>query len=249
MTDDDVFFACDGEKLSCYVTAPRGPAVDGAAVPSTAVLMHGAGAGSKERLLPLLADLAARGCRVVTFDFSGHGGSTGSLGELSLERRFTQACAVIEAYVPPGDTLLLVGFSMSGQTVADLAAHYGPRVAAIGLCAPAVYAERAWPVRFAEGFTEIIRTPDSWRHSPALDVYRAYTGRAVLVVPAVDAVIPPAVTEAVTDALSTRSRFTPLVFDRASHQLGLWLGENPAERGRFADALLDRVPDLTGRNT
>jgi pimeloyl-ACP methyl ester carboxylesterase len=241
---EERIFECDGERLTCSVASasPVDPVdrVDGSPGTPTAVLLHGAGRGSKERLLGLLADFAARGCRAVAFDFSGHGGSTGTLADLSLERRFTQARAVIDAYVPAGDPLLLVGFSMSGQSVADLTAHYGPRVVALGLCAPAVYAERAWPVPFGGGFTEIIRTPESWRDSPALRVYGEFTGRAVLAVPAHDAVIPPAVTEALAAALGRRSDFTRLVLDEANHQLGLWLGDHPGERARLADTLLGR---------
>jgi pimeloyl-ACP methyl ester carboxylesterase len=71
-------------------------------------------------------DFAARGCRALAFDFSGHGESSGELRELSLARRLRQAGAVIDRHVPPGDGLILVGFSMSGQTVADLVARYGP---------------------------------------------------------------------------------------------------------------------------
>ncbi len=141
------------------------------------MLLHGAGDGCAGRLLPLLAEFVARGCRGLAFDFSGHGQSTGALAESSLRRRFAQAVAVIDARVPGDGPLVLVGFSMSGQTVADLAAHYGERVAALGLCAPAVYAAAAWPVPFGAGdgrFSEIIRAADSWRESPALDVLRAY---------------------------------------------------------------------------
>ena len=114
----------------------------------TAVLLHGAGRGSKERLLPLLDEFVAHGCRALAFDFSGHGESSGALAELSLRRRFEQAVAVIDAHTPADGPLVLVGFSMSGQTVADLARHYGARVAALGLCAPAVYAGEAWDVPF-----------------------------------------------------------------------------------------------------
>jgi aminoglycoside phosphotransferase (APT) family kinase protein len=142
---------------------------------------------------------------------------------------------------------------MSGQTVADLAGHYGRRVVALGLCAPAVYGAEAWQVPFGEGgstsrssevesgggrFSEIIRAPDSWRQAPALDVLRGYDGRAVLAVPGTDAVIPPAVTEAVTDALTARAQFTRLEFPDADHMLGLWLREHAADRARFVDAVL-----------
>ena len=139
----------------------HGGAPDGDPGRAAVVLLHGAGNGSKERLLPLLAEFVAHGCQGLAFDFSGHGESTGQLSGLSLRRRFEQAVAVIDAQVPADGPLVLVGFSMSGQTVADLAGHYGERVAALGLCAPAVYAAEAWDVPFGDGdgrFSEIIRT-------------------------------------------------------------------------------------------
>ncbi|WP_406015056.1 alpha/beta fold hydrolase [Streptomyces sp. NBC_00984] len=222
-----------GERLSgVYGGEPSG---------TTAVLLHGAGTGSKERLLPPVREFVAHGCRTIAFDFSGHGESTGRLGELSLRRRFEQALAVIEAYAGADGPLVLVGFSMSGQTVADLARHYGDRVAAMGLCAPAVYAAEAWDEPFGDGngrFSGIIRWPDSWREAPALDTLRAYESRAVLAVPGTDAVIPPAVTEAVQEALAARAQYTRLDLPDASHQLGLWLGDHGDDRREFVAAVL-----------
>ncbi|WP_431046358.1 alpha/beta hydrolase [Streptomyces sp. P1-3] len=152
-------FACDGELLSCAALDPAVEARPGVeANPGAedgdrpaAVLLHGAGTSDEGRFSGLLGDLAARGHQALCFDFSGHGASSGRLPHLSLRRRFTQARAVIDAHVPPGRRLLLIGFSMSGQTVADLVAHYGSRVAAIGLCAPAVYDRAAWDVPFGDG--------------------------------------------------------------------------------------------------
>ncbi|MCT2541293.1 MULTISPECIES: alpha/beta fold hydrolase [Streptomyces] len=227
-----------GERLSgVYGGEPSG---------ATAVLLHGGGTGSKERLLPLVREFVAHGCRTIAFDFSGHGESTGRLGELSLRRRFEQAVAVIEAYAGADGPLVLVGFSMSGQTVADLARHYGDRVVALGLCAPAVYAAEAWDEPFGDGngrFSGIIRRPDSWREAPALDALRAYGSRAVLAVPGTDAVIPPAVTEAVQEALAARAQYTRLDLPDAPHQLGLWLGDHGDDRREFVAAVLTGLDD------
>ncbi|MES5825026.1 phosphotransferase [Streptomyces sp. RG80] len=208
---------------------------------ATAVLLHGAGNGSKERLLPLLAEFLDRGLGGLALDFSGHGESTGELRELSLRRRFEQAVAVIDARVPADGPLVLIGFSMSGQTVADLVRHYGRRVTAVGLCSPAVYAAEAWDVPFGEGdgrFSEILRTPDSWRGSPALEGLRGFEGRAVLAVPGQDAVVPSAVTEAVQEALSARAQYTRLELPDADHFLGLWLRDHADDRREFVDLLL-----------
>ncbi|MGW0475624.1 alpha/beta fold hydrolase [Streptomyces coeruleorubidus] len=229
--------AVDGERLS-GLSGGTGP---GEPARATAVLLHGAGNGSKERLLPLLSEFAAHGCHALAFDFSGHGESTGLLPELSLRRRFEQAVSVIDAHARVDGPLVLVGFSMSGQTVADLVRHYGDRVAALGLCAPAVYAAQAWDVPFGAGdgrFSEIIRRPGSWRESPALDVLRGYEGRAVLAVPGTDEVIPPAVTEAVSEALARRAQFTHWELPDAEHRLGLWFRDHPGDVREFVTAVL-----------
>lgn len=223
--------------------APEGDAPEGPA--SDVVVLHGAGNGSKAPLVPLLQEFAARGHRALAFDFSGHGESTGRLGELSLRRRFDQAASVIGAQVAAGAPLTLVGFSMSGQTLADLVRHFGPRVTALGMCAPAVYAAEAWEVPFGEGtgpFSEIIRRPDGWRDSPALAALRAYGGRAVLAVPRTDEVIPPAVTRAVGEALAVRAGLTRVEFPEATHRLGAWFGEHAGDRRHFVDAVTPPVP-------
>ncbi|MCT9089685.1 alpha/beta fold hydrolase [Streptomyces sp. ASQP_92] len=228
----------DGEQLSgVYGGDPSG---------ATAVVLHGAGTSSKERSLPLVREFVARGCRGVAFDFSGHGESTGKIAELSLRRRFEQAVSVIDAYAAPDRPLVLVGFSMSGQTVADLVRHYGDRVAALGLCAPAVYTAEAWDVAFGDAngrFSGIIRQPDSWCGAPALEVLEAYDGRAVLAVPGTDTVIPPSVTEAVEAALTKRAQYTRFDLPDAQHQLGLWFRDRAEDRHEFVEALLTGLED------
>ncbi|MEU2625286.1 alpha/beta fold hydrolase [Streptomyces sp. NPDC007157] len=228
----------DGERLSgVYGGDPAGV---------TAVVLHGAGTSSTERLLPLVREFVAQGCRGVAFDFSGHGESTGELRESSLRQRFEQAVAVIDAYAGADGPLVLVGFSMSGQTVADLVRHYGDRVTALGLCAPAVYTAEAWDVYFEDGngrFSGIIRQQDSWREAPALEALRAYEGRAVLAVPGTDAVIPPAVTEAVQDALAARAQYTRFDLPDAQHQLGMWFRDHGDDRREFVEAVLTGLDD------
>ncbi|MFJ9518031.1 alpha/beta hydrolase [Kitasatospora sp. NPDC101801] len=203
--------------------------------------MHGAGASDQRVHQQLAQLLAGRGCRAITFDFTGHGASSGQLRELSLGDRFEQARAVISSLAPDDDQLVLVGASMSGQTVADLVGHYGARVEAVGLLAPAVYPRGAWPLRFDAGFTEAIRVPQGWRDSAALDAYAAFAGRAVLAVPVHDHVIPDAVNQALVQALSTRADFHHLVFPDATHHLGRYFKARPEDCAKVADALTTAV--------
>ncbi|WP_280671002.1 MULTISPECIES: alpha/beta hydrolase [unclassified Kitasatospora] len=210
----------------------------GARAGLSAVVLHGAGTADQYVHQQLARLLAERGCQSVSPDFSGHGASTGLLQKLSLERRFQQARAVIDELVPAGDQLLLVGASMSGQTVADLLCHYGSRVPAVALLAPAVYPRRAWSLPFDAGFTEVIRTREAWRDSAALETYADFTGRAVLAVPAEDHVIPPAVNRALVQALSSRADFTHLEFSDATHHLGRYFQAHPQKCAHLADLLV-----------
>ncbi|MGW6791610.1 hypothetical protein [Streptomyces chartreusis] len=135
---------------------------------------------------------------------------------------------------------------MSGQTVADLVRHYGDRVAALGLCTPAVYTAEAWDVPFGDRngrFSGIIRQSDSWREAPALEVLRAYEGQAVLAVRGTDTVIPAAVIEAVQDVLAARAQYTRFDLPDAQHQLGVWFRDHGDDRRAFVEAVLTGLDD------
>src|SRR6266516_266371 len=80
----------DGEVLACCDHMPPAPL-------GRALLLHGAGKSNQRRYVPFVTDLVRYGLRVCTFDFSGHGLSSGVLAELSLQRRLRQARAVLRA--------------------------------------------------------------------------------------------------------------------------------------------------------
>ncbi|MEU1286162.1 alpha/beta hydrolase [Kitasatospora sp. NPDC005856] len=231
----------DGEQLSVYTVTPE-PGAGATADRPGVVILHGAGTGSKERNLPLAEEFAALGHPAVALDFSGHGESTGELRDLSLRRRRDQAAAVIGEVLGADRPLALVGFSMSGQTLADLVALYGRRVAALAACAPGIYGTEAWDVPFGSGFTELIRRPDSWRNSSAPGTFARFDGRALLVLPEHDAVIPPGVTDLVRASLAARADFSELRLAGADHRLGLWLADHPEDRRRLVNALLRPRP-------
>ncbi|MBC3841116.1 alpha/beta fold hydrolase [Streptacidiphilus sp. 4-A2] len=215
-------FRAGDATLAGFTVAPRDGG-DG----RTAVLLHGAGTASKERLLPLALDLAEAGVGSVALDFAGHGDSSGELSGQSLAVRHAQAVELVEGFVPSDHRLTLVGFSMSGQTVADLLATYGNRVSRLCLCAPAVYDAAARDVPFGHGFTDLIRRPGSWRTSDAFAAYARFAGQAVLLVPGRDEVIPPDVTSALRAALATRSELVEIVLHDAGHRIGLTLANRP----------------------
>jgi pimeloyl-ACP methyl ester carboxylesterase len=218
-------------SLACYRVNGREDAK------SSAILLHGAGVANKERTLALGIEMAVGVGEVLALDFVGHGESSGKLQQSSLEHRFLQAKHLIDTQVDASADLILVGFSISGQTVGDLIRHFGERVAAIGLCAPAIYTQHAWTVRFDSGFTELIREEGSWMESGALNCFRSFTGRSVLAAPESDDIIPAGVTSLIAQALNG-SDLTRLVFRRAGHQLGVHFRDDRADRLEFTRTLL-----------
>ncbi|MEU6383104.1 hypothetical protein ABZ847_06005 [Streptomyces bauhiniae] len=72
----------------------------------------------------------------------------------------------------------------------------------------------------------------------ALLALRDFAGRAVLVTPGTDTVIPAEVTNAVEEALCTRAQYSRLELPDADHKLGLWFRDHPEDGRRLAAALL-----------
>lgn len=130
------------------------------------LVLHGAGAANKERVLPLIECMVSLGYATHAFDAVGHGATGGDLQISSLRDRSEQAMAVIKARslkVP----VVLVGASMGGFTALDLATRYRLGAKAIILLAPAVYANEAYRVNFGPAFSNEIRKPQSWQNADA----------------------------------------------------------------------------------
>lgn len=153
--------------------------------------LHGAGSSSKERALYLLNELAARsGLGAFTFDFSGHGESSGRIRELSLKLREKQALEAIHMF---GDEPLhIMGSSMGGDTVLRMLRHTCPR--SLILFAPALYSDTAFDVPFADDFRSIITAPESWKNaSSTLNLLEKYAGQLLIFIGEDDDVVPPGV--------------------------------------------------------
>ena len=129
----------DGILVHYFEEAP--PAGAGPRASPAVVLVHGFGssAASCRHVMRLLADRLRT--RVVAFDMPGFG-----LTERPRRLADYDASAVLEGVVDAlglGDRLLLVGHSLGGRVVADLAARPSSLVAAAILVAPAVAAPPA----------------------------------------------------------------------------------------------------------
>lgn len=215
----------DGEQLCCEYSLAA----------ENVVILHGAGQSNRRRYYSLAEEILRQGKGVILFDFSGHGDSTGTLAELSLQRRMTQARTVIDTLLPTG-AFYLAGFSMSGQTVCDLLPVYGDRVKGILLACAAAYRPDIYDIPFGNSeFTTKLRE-GGWQDSVSRDNLLAYKGRVVLAMGEQDEVIPKGVTELLkTSALSPQY----IEYPGVAHGLMTWLGDHPEEQAKLVQALID----------
>ncbi|MEV5785010.1 alpha/beta fold hydrolase [Streptomyces sp. NPDC052287] len=233
--------AWDAERLSFFEVMPDQGEVEQECI----VLMHGGGSGdNKEPSLPLAEDLAARGYRVLALDFTGSGESSGEWSKLTLDRRRDQAASLIQGCLPAQAPLILIGFSMSGQTAADLASRFGERVTRLVLCAPGVYSRTLRDTAFGDKSFPILafHLPELWADSPALDVLATFGGRTLLVLPEYEEEVPPGMAGLIEKSLRANPRVTTLRLEGAGHLLDQWLASHPMDRQAVISGFCDRLP-------
>lgn len=197
--------------------------------------LHGGGQSSRRGIQYLLAGLANGGVASASFDFSGHGESSGQVEGSSLNERMAQAMAVA-GRVAPGRALSLIGTSMGGHIACSLIERLQPP--ALVLFCPAAYVAQAQDAPFGPRFQHILRSTVDYASSPAFDAIEGYEGRLLLVYGTADAVIP----AQVLDQYERRARKAKSVevvrLEGAGHKLHDWLPSHPRDHERVLDAVL-----------
>ncbi len=131
--------------------------------------------------------LIREGISTVAFDFVGHGDTGGQLKSSSLKNRTRQTCRVVDS-LNLQQPFAVIAASMSAYTAVKLLERYDIRC--LVLLVPAMYSARAYSIPFNQGFTSLIRQPQSWLTSDAWQILAEYTGRLLIVGAENDQVIP-----------------------------------------------------------
>lgn len=207
---------------------------EGRSVEKRVLSLHGAGAAVRQRTFYLADFLTTNGAQFVTFDFSGHGESSGTLEESSLRLRKEQALEVARVALD-AKVDVLMGNSMGGFIAVELLASLDPE--SVVLLCPAMYDRRAFDVCFDSTFTTILRAPESFRNNDAAAKLQAYQGRVMLVIGENDKVIPSAVMEIYEEAAGRAAELRSLVIPNAPHVLHVWAAENPIEGAVLIDKI------------
>lgn len=191
------------------------------------LVLHGAGDSNRGRFQMLREDLFAEGISSVAFDFVGHGDTGGDLKGSSLSSRTRQACRVVDS-LNLQQPFSVIGASMSAYTSVKLLQHY--QIKSLILLVPAMYTPQAYSIPFNQGFSDIIRQPQSWDRSDAWRILADYTGRLLIVAGENDQIIPRGVINRIYDSAVNAAERELYMAPNASHFVFTDLrANNPAE--------------------
>lgn len=199
------------------------------------MFLHGAGTADRSRFAELRKQIAQEGVTSIAFDFIGHGQTGGDLKKTSLFERTEQVLKVLKDLQITWP-ITLVSASMSGYTsvkVAEMA-----DVKAMILLAPAMYTEQAYSVPFGDGFSEIIREPNSWQMSDAWEILKSYTGGLVIYQAELDHVVPRELIDKIHSSAEKANPLELVVIKDGTHPLGKFLQEHPDESENVAQKII-----------
>lgn len=201
----------------------------------TALLLHGAGASTKNRLLPLANALARHGYQSLTFSFPGHGSSSGLLENSSLKERRDVAEALMRRFnfMKPD---IAVGVSMGAHTAVSLLASNPKRCKTLALLVPAAYSAQAEDIAFNKGFTQIIRQANSYQDSNVWNILGTFSGNMAIISAGKDTVIPKKVLELYKQS-ADKAQLADITVAESPHRITTWLNDNPTRIENLARAL------------
>lgn len=194
---------------------------------SSVLFLHGAGQiTTREFFDPIRAHLFAHQIPSAAFDFIGHGETGGSLQSSSLLQRFNQSCDVIES-LSLSQPLSIVASSMSGYTAIKLLEKY--QIENLILIVPAAYHAGAFRVPFDQGFSDLIRQPQSWLHTDAWEILKQYRGNLLLITAENDEVVPNEINKRMYDsAVNAHKKWHVVPY--SPHKVLTFLAQHPEKQ-------------------
>lgn len=202
--------------------------------------LHGGGTTSCKELMHYIArPFLEKNIGMVSFDFSGHGQSSGELKKGSLQKRTLEATQIIKHFSSQ-KPLIVCALSMSGHVAAKIIEQFS--VDTLILFCPALYSSKAFDVQFDQGFTQIIREFESWRDTDVFHALESFAGKLLVVMGDKDAVIPPGVIEFFMKHTPKASKKEIYTIENCPHKIFEWIDNKPEElrklHGKIAEYII-----------
>ena len=208
-------------------------------IPPQFVFLHGAGSGVKERVLSIAAPIINHHINILAFDFSGHGESSGELKKGCLEKRVHEAKLVMHQFCLEEKPLIICGSRMGGFIAIKLLEFF--KISTLILLCPALYTKKAYAIPFDSGFTEVIRSPESWKQTDVFPLLKNFTGRILIVMGGKDEVIPPGVIELIDFHTPKAKQKELYVISNCPHSITTWIYDRESEQKKLHQKILDFI--------
>jgi uncharacterized protein len=229
MEYNDISFKAEDEAICGAIISQNGNS------PAKVLSLHGAGNSNRLRNKYLLEGLAKHGYPCLTFDFSGHGASSGQLSQSTLIKRKMEALTAC-SFFAENTPQIVIGSSMGAHTAVSLLDYFHPEM--LILFCPAAYSADAENEPFHRNFSQLIRQPRSYMDSDSFRKISAFKGKLLIVIGTNDGVIPnEVVTSYYGNAVNAAHREV-LSIDGADHQLHTWLEAHPPDAQRVFEKIL-----------
>jgi len=167
----------------------------------------------------------------VSINFQGIEGSLGDIETDSLQNRINVTVKVID-WIKDNftfETISLYGVSMGGYIALGVQKEVNCNGKII-LHTPAAYAKDSIHINFNEQFTNILRTPNSWKDSEAFDWLKDIDNSTLLITHSEDEIIPREISETYESIISSKEYSKAVEIEGAEHSI--WNNEETGEEFR-----------------
>lgn len=195
------------------------------------VYLHGAGSSTKERAYKLFELILDSTSGILSFDFSGHGESSGELARSSLKKRIMETRKIINLYADK-KSLVVCGSSMGAYIAVKMLEYF--EVKTLLLFCPAMYDRKSIKLRFDKGFGEAIRKTKSWEKSDAFSLLKRFSGNLFICIGEKDEVIPKEVITLLNKSAQKVRKKETMIIPNSPHMIHKFLDTHGSIQNKVA---------------
>lgn len=156
----------------------------------------------------------------VSINFKGVEGSTGLVEEDSLSERISTTIKITD-WIKENYTfefLSLYGVSMGGPIVLGVQNQIKCNGKII-IHTPAAYAKESLNTNFNEQFTNILRTPNSWKNSDSFNLLKSLNNPTLLMIHSLDEIIPKEISDRYEEIIMSKDNSKIIKVNGAKHSI------------------------------
>ncbi len=174
----------------------------------------------KERFSIWQNDLKKSGVSSIAFDYIGVPGTRDTVKNSSLQSRMEEVESVLSWIKSEfkNTEIIIFGVSMGGYIALGISAFFPKDISALILQAPAAYTQLSHNQPFDTAFTTTISQSSSWNNSFSFSWMHKFKQPILFFQPKCDEVIPDEITKQYLSIGNSKSEFTHVQLNKATHK-------------------------------